>query len=167
MDMPSSPPELPHDVFNDPPSSPPLPPANFPTRKRHADDESSLSSDPVFSEDVSEESEHNGGKRQRHYYRGLGRPAVRRGDVPAASHGTRNQDSGVWMGSDSSVSSVGSNASVGGRRLQALSFQDFKVKRAPPKTQATPQNKRPIAEQVAVDTVIEALDTCKETVDLS
>lgn len=70
MSIPSSPPPLPADVFNDPPSSPPLPPASFSTRKRHADYDSSLSSDPIFSEDASEESELGGGLKKKRYTKG-------------------------------------------------------------------------------------------------
>ncbi|GAB7357240.1 hypothetical protein MBLNU459_g8220t1 [Dothideomycetes sp. NU459] len=161
MSLPSSPPSLPEEIFNDPPSSPPLPPAQFPTRKRHADYESSLSSDPIFSEDASEESEYSGAKKKRHYKGPWFRlPAVRR-EIGAKS-GTRNQDSGVWMGSDSSDSSIGSG------RMQALSFQDFMVKRAPPRARESPRkSKKPTAEQLAAEVVGRALDACQQTVDLS
>lgn len=67
MSIPSSPPPLPEELFNDPPSSPPLPPASYPSRKRHADYESSLSSDPIFSEDASEDSDLNGGFKKKKY----------------------------------------------------------------------------------------------------
>lgn len=161
MSFPSSPPSLPEEVFNDPPSSPPLPPAQFPTRKRHADCESSLSSDPIFSEDASEESDFNGVKRKRQY-KGpwFHLPSVR-AEMVASGSGTRNSDSGVWMGSDASDSSVGSG------RMQALSFQDFLVKRAPTRTRASPQKKKPTAEQLALGVVDRALDASQQTVDLS
>jgi hypothetical protein len=62
---------FPDEVFNKLPSSPPLPPlpppSVFPSRKRHAgwDHDSSMSSDPTFSEDASEESEATEYKRKR------------------------------------------------------------------------------------------------------
>lgn len=70
MYMPSSPPSLPEEIYHEPPSSPPLPPATFPSRKRHADYESSLSSDPIFSEDASEESDLNGVFKKKKYTKG-------------------------------------------------------------------------------------------------
>lgn len=72
ISIPSSPPSLPDEAFNEPPSSPPLLPPPFPSRKRHADYESSLSSDPIFSEDASEESDPNGAlfKKKKRYTKG-------------------------------------------------------------------------------------------------
>ncbi|KAL1304994.1 hypothetical protein AAFC00_003898 [Neodothiora populina] len=160
MSIPSSPPALPDEVFNDPPSSPPLPPVVFPTRKRHADYESSLSSDPIFSEDASEESEMIGVFKKKKYTKG---PWFRHASShlqEIAASASQNKDSGVWMGSDSSTDSIaGCN-----KRVQTLSFQDFAVKRAPT---IAPAAKAKSPQDVAAELVFRAVDACQETIDLS
>lgn len=96
MSIPSSPPPLPEELFNDPPSSPPLAYTSYHSRKRYADHDSSLSSDPIFSEDASEESEMNGGfrKKQKKYIKG---PWFKHASSPAlqrtAAANARNADS--------------------------------------------------------------------------
>lgn len=101
--IPSSPPPIP---LHDPPSSPPLPAfdeiSSNTARKRPLTDYDSLSSDPIFSEDVSESDSYTGAKRKklwkgpwwRHelvHEQGLDRPAA-----------TKVSDSGVWLSSEAS-----------------------------------------------------------------
>jgi len=166
MSFPSSPPSLPDHVFNDPPSSPPLPPAAFPSRKRQArwDYDSSMSSDPIFSEDASEESEATGIKRKRYvrgpWYQHAQSPAVSRirGDKPKG-------DSGVWLGSDSSTDSIGSS----NRRMQSLTFNEYMTKGAPltQRNPPTPTKPKDQSQEAAASMVFKYVDACKDTIDLS
>ncbi|THW42586.1 hypothetical protein D6D21_05796 [Aureobasidium pullulans] len=166
MSFPSSPPSLPDHVFNDPPSSPPLPPAAFPSRKRQArwDYDSSMSSDPIFSEDASEESEATGIKRKRYvrgpWYQHAQSPAVSRirGDKPKG-------DSGVWLGSDSSTDSIGSS----NRRMQSLTFNEYMTKGAPltQRNPPTPTKPKDQSQEAAASIVFKYVDACKDTIDLS
>ena len=163
MSIPSSPPALPDDVFNEPPSSPPLPPAVFPSRKRHAgwEYESSMSSDPIFSEDASEESEVNGVRKKR-YVRG---PWYHHSHSPALNRvrggETRKGDSGVWMGSDSSTDSIGGS----GRRMQNLSFNEY-MQKGMPLSQPSPTKSKDSSQERAAKMVWDAVESCKESIDL-
>ncbi|KAI4716962.1 hypothetical protein E4T48_06806 [Aureobasidium sp. EXF-10727] len=170
MFIPSSPPVLPDEVFNEPPSSPPLPPAAFPSRKRHAgwDYDSSMSSDPIFSEDASEESEVSGIKRKR-FVRG---PWYQHAQSPAVSRvrgETRKPDSGVWLGSDSSTDSIGSS----NRRMQSLTFNEYMHKGAPltqrqtPTKHQTPTKPKDSIQEHAASIVFNSVDACRDSIDLS
>lgn len=164
MSIPSSPPALPDEVFNEPPSSPPLLPTAFPSRKRHArwDYDSSMSSDPIFSEDASEESEVTGIKRKR-YVRG---PWYQHSNSPAMARvrgETRKGDSGVWMGSDSSTDSIGGS----NRRMQSLTFNEYMHKGAPLTQRQSPAKARDVPQECAARLVLESVDACKDSVDLS
>ncbi|KAI5199670.1 hypothetical protein E4T38_06881 [Aureobasidium subglaciale] len=164
MNIPSSPPALPDDVFNEPPSSPPLAPAEFPSRKRHAgwEYDSSMSSDPIFSEDASEESEVTGTKRKR-FVRG---PWYQHAHSPAMSRvraGGRKGDSGVWLGSDSSTDSIGSSS----RRVQSLTFNEYMQKGAPLTQRQTPTKPKDSVQERAASIVFNSVDNCKDSIDLS
>lgn len=182
MFIPSSPPVLPEEVFNEPPSSPPLPPAAFPSRKRHAgwDYDSSMSSDPIFSEDASEESEATGYKRKR-FVRG---PWYQHANSPVMARvrgETKKPDSGVWLGSDSSTDSIGSS----NRRMQSLTFNEYMQKGAPltqrqtptkskdsktptkPKDSKTPTKPKDSIQEHAASIVFNSVDACKDSIDLS
>ncbi|KAI4848969.1 hypothetical protein E4T44_03629 [Aureobasidium sp. EXF-8845] len=173
MFIPSSPPVLPDEVFNEPPSSPPLPPSAFPSRKRHAawDHDSSMSSDPIFSEDASEESEVTGYKRKR-FVRG---PWYQHANSPAMARvrgETRKPDSGVWLGSDSSTDSIGGS----NRRMQSLTFGEYMQKGAPltqrqtptkPKDSKTPTKPKDSIQEHAASIVFNSVDACKDSIDLS
>lgn len=165
MSIPSSPPVLPDEVFNEPPSSPPLPPAAFPSRKRHAgwDYDSSMSSDPIFSEDASEESEVTGIKRKR-FVRG---PWYQHAHSPAMARvkgDTHKPDSGVWLGSDSSTDSIGGS----NRRMQSLTFNEYMQKGAPLTPQRpTPTKPKDSIQERAASIVFNSVDACKDSIDLS
>ncbi|KAH0021389.1 hypothetical protein KCU78_g6148, partial [Aureobasidium melanogenum] len=164
MSIPSSPPVLPDEVFNEPPSSPPLPPAAFPSRKRHAgwDYDSSMSSDPIFSEDASEESEVTGIKRKR-FVRG---PWYQHAHSPAMARvkgDTHKPDSGVWLGSDSSTDSIGGS----NRRMQSLTFNEYMQKGAPLTQRQTPTKPKDSIQERAASIVFNSVDACKDSIDLS
>ena len=175
MSIPSSPPALPDEVFNEPPSSPPLPPAVFPSRQRHAgwDYESSMSSDPIFSEDASEESEVTGTKRKK-YYRGpwyqhshaqtpTQSPAISRVRADTISGPVPKDDSGVFMGSDSSTDSIMGNS----RRMQSLTFNEYMQKGAPLSQRQSPCKQRNAVQERAASIVFNSVEACKESIDLS
>lgn len=121
MALPSSPPLL----CEDPPSSPPLLPTidsisftGNAGRKRPHSDYGSLSSDPLFSEDISEFEFRGDGDEQPRRKRMVKGPwwnvGRRQGNSLRKSmvkkEGLRNADSGVWMGSDDSMESFCSDA---------------------------------------------------------
>lgn len=167
MALPSSPP-LP---FEDPPSSPPLLPTlsdiSFTAnagRKRLHSDYGSLSSDPLFSEDTSEFAFHedeeqpkrkrmvkgpwwNMARRSRHDLR---RSMIKK-------DGFRNVDSGVWMGSDDSLESFGSERS----RHEHLAREEVVKQRS--RIDATEDDPEGFAARVVQGCV----DNGKEMIDLS
>jgi hypothetical protein len=182
MFIPSSPPVLPDEDFNEPSSSPPLPPSAFPSRKRHAgwEYDSSMSSDPIFSEDASEESEVTGIKRKR-FVRG---PWYQHANSPVMARvrgETRKPDSGVWLGSDSSTDSISSS----NRRMQSLTFGEYMQKGAPltqrqtptkpkdantptrPKDSKTPTRPKDSLQERAASIVFNSVEACKDSIDLS
>jgi hypothetical protein len=167
MSIPSSPPTLPDHVFDEPPSSPPLPPLKFPSRKRPAtwNYDSSMSSDPIFSEDASDESEVTGTKRKR-YVRGPWFQHAPQSPAISRLRGSQSKDdSGVWLGSDSSTDSICGS----GRRMQSLTFTEYMQKGAP----LTPQRPTPslkpqdLLQDRAAALVSQSVDECKDRVDLS
>ncbi|KAK4615420.1 hypothetical protein CLAFUW4_10255 [Fulvia fulva] len=165
MALPSSPPSLlPTEAMEEIPSSPPLLPATsiLPSRKRHwtePEDENSLSSDPLFSED-------NSGVEDLASYDRPKRKKMVRGpwyNVGSAKKGAqsglrqdafRNVDSGVWMGSDGSIDSMLSSQN----RMRKLAGQDEVEEK---------QVMLGGAEQMANDIVQRCVETGKESVDLS
>ena len=166
MALPSSPPLL----CEDPPSSPP----QLPTlsdiaftggagRKRLHSDYGSLSSDPLFSEDVSE-LDFNGDDDQpkpKRLFKGpwwdvarRPRQSLRKSMMKKESF--RNVDSGVWMGSDGSDDSI-----LGDGTKSKLAVRDeHKQQRQQPAWQDDP-------EAFAARVVMGCLEHGKETVDLS
>ncbi|KAF4552412.1 Hypothetical protein D9617_10g073930 [Elsinoe fawcettii] len=162
MAMPSSPPLLPEDL----PSSPPLPPvASFRPRKRPFFDDDNLSSDPVFSEDISDVDERPGSRRKRLY----------KGPWWASSnHAQRKSskfaDSGVWLASESSddgfalaaprdvPSKVANDVFVRAETSVALGLSDMDIRR---------QRTLPTASQLAAQIVLDCVEHSREVVDLS
>ncbi|KAF2720241.1 hypothetical protein K431DRAFT_285912 [Polychaeton citri CBS 116435] len=178
MALPSSPPLLPTAyIFDELPSSPPpLPTCRHPTsRKRQASDYSSLSSDPVFSEDASDAdvSHYQGPRKRKRNIRGpwwSHDSAGLRHRVARKESKRRNIDSGVWMGSDSS------DADAFGIASQASDLSDDSVKSSlqgirrlhvlsTPTSAELQHTMNP--EDLALQSVIDCLENGNETVDLS
>lgn len=177
MALPSSPPLIPEELTSSPPSLSIASlnvfagTADRPTsRKRHISDYSSLSSDPLFSEDASEvESGTDGAqpKRKRvvrgpwwNHPRAKG-PGLRQS--MAKKDKMRNADSGVWMGSDGSndsIDSVGSSQS----KMQKLDVYDEGMETEEDEIMAV---MRVSPEVVAARLIQKCLDNGNETVDIS
>jgi len=174
MALPSSPPSLPD---TDLPLSPTLLPtsSNLPAgaldRKRQRSDYGSLSSDPIFSDSTSDADDRTDGERpkRKRLFKGpwwsagkQSTPDLRRSMAVKGGlkGGSRNADSGVWMGSDSSDSSIDSLAGSQ-QRMQGLAVEDM----APESTVLA--DTAPDREQLAVGIVQHCLDNGKEAVDLS
>jgi hypothetical protein len=166
MALPSSPPLLCEDPPSSPPQLPTLSDISFQCvagRKRLHSDYGSLSSDPLFSEDVSE-LDFNGDDDQPKPKRLFKGPWWDVGQKPRQSlrksmmkkESFRNVDSGVWMGSDSSDDSI-----FGERSRTKLPVRDeHKQQRQQPSWQDDP-------EDFAARKVMDCLENGKEVVDLS
>lgn len=165
MALPSSPPLLPE--LPTLPSSPPA--LVLPNRKRHlADYDSSLSSDPLFSEDPSEAEDKTTFERPRRkrMVKGPWWLASRSGKETQSSDaaiegkdGQRSFDSGVWMGSDNSEASLDSIV-CDQTKLRELSVHDLPGCVTGKKVQ--------IQEQPVVQQIVEGcVEVGKEVIDLS
>lgn len=163
------------EVDDFPPSSPPLPALLVPpSRKRQLSEfDSNFSSDPLFSEATTDSDDAAGceGPRRKRMVRGpWWNPGKRpQRDGSALNEDARNVDSGVWMGSDSSV---GSSASLlsNQRRLQALRMTSTSTSSTP--SMATKSKIAPVdgvrrLEQVAETIVNQCVEEGNEKVDLS
>jgi hypothetical protein len=166
MALPSSPPLLCEDPPSSPPQLPTLSDISFPGaagRKRLYSDYGSLSSDPLFSEDVSE-LDFNGDDDQpkpKRLFKGpwwdvarRPRQSLRKSMMKKESF--RNVDSGVWMGSDSSEDSIFGESS----KTKLPVRDEHKQQRQQPAWQDDP-------EAFAARVVMGCLEHGKETVDLS
>lgn len=166
MALPSSPPLLCEDPPSSPPQLPTLSDISFQCaagRKRLHSDYGSLSSDPLFSEDVSELDfdDDDDQPKPKRLFKG---PWWDVGQKPKQSlrksmmkkESFRNVDSGVWMGSDSSDDSI-----FGERSKTKLPVRDeHKQQRQQPAWQDDP-------EAFAARKVMDCLENGKEVVDLS
>ena len=166
MALPSSPPLLCEDPPSSPPQLPTLGDVSFigaASRKRLHSDYGSLSSDPLFSEDVSE-LDFNGDDDQpkpKKLFKGpwwdvarRPRQSLRKSMMKKESF--RNVDSGVWMGSDGSDDSLLSD----GIKAKPVVRDEHKRERQQPAWQNDP-------EAFAARIVLGCLEHGKETVDLS
>jgi hypothetical protein len=166
MALPSSPPLFCEDPPSSPPQLPTLSDISFPGaagRKRLHSDYGSLSSDPLFSEDVSE-LDFDGDDEQpkpKRLFKGpwwdvtrKPRQSLRKSMMKKESF--RNVDSGVWMGSDGSDDSVFGESSKTKHPVR----DEHKQQRQQPAWQDDP-------EAFAARVVIGCLEHGKETVDLS
>ena len=166
MALPSSPPLLCEDPPSSPPQLPTLSDISFTGaagRKRLHSDYGSLSSDPLFSEDVSE-LDFNGDDDQpkpKKLFKGpwwdvarRPRQSLRKSMMKKESF--RNVDSGVWMGSDGSDDSILSD----GTKAKPAVRDEYKRQRQQPAWQNNP-------EAFAARVVMGCLEHGKETVDLS
>ena len=166
MALPSSPPLLCEDPPSSPPQLPTLSDLSFPGaagRKRLHSDYGSLSSDPLFSEDVSE-LDFNGDDDQpkpKRLFKGpwwdVGRrprQSLRKSMMKKESF--RNVDSGVWMGSDSSEDSIFGESS----KTKLPVRDEHKQQRQQPAWRDDP-------EAFAAREIMGCLEHGKETVDLS
>ncbi|CAK4012391.1 leucine rich repeat domain [Lecanosticta acicola] len=169
MALPSSPPLLPEP---DLPSSPAqLQPSSYlaidsSSRKRHLSEYSSLSSDPLFSEDISEAetySDNNRTKRKRlvrgPWWRLAQKRAVGSSTESLNGQNVRNLDSGVFMGSDLSEDSIDRVVTM----QSACRSPDKKEWPYKASNKAVASQALPAAELI----VHECVETGTESVDLS
>jgi hypothetical protein len=169
MALPSSPPLLCEDPPSSPPQLPTLSDISFQCaagRKRLHSDYGSLSSDPLFSEDVSELDFNGDGDqpKPKRLFKGpwwdVGRKprqSLRKSMMKKESF--RNVDSGVWMGSDSSDDSI-----FGERSKTKLPVRDEHEQQRQQRQQPARQDD---LEAYAAGVVMHCLEHGKETVDLS
>lgn len=171
MAMPSSPPLQHSRMEVDPPSSPPLPAlAVPPSRKRQLSEfESTLSSDPLFSEGTTDSEDVGCDRpRRKRMVRGpwwsMGKRPQREGSV--LHEDGRNADSGVWMGSDGSDMSSASVMS-NRRRLQALRVSST-VNMAKKSEETMVKTRAHMTSASAADKIInDCVEDGNEAVDLS
>ncbi|PSK55133.1 hypothetical protein B9Z65_2522 [Elsinoe australis] len=163
MALPSSPPLLAQDI----PSSPPLPPVSFHSRKRHFAEDDNLSSDPVFSEDASEADDQPGFRKKR-IYKGPWWAHSRSGQIPRKP--SKFADSGVWLASESSddgfLPSLSRQASASVAAL-IMDSPDSGEQFHNANKDTRPDRTLPAPETLAARIVLDCVDNSRPMVDLS
>lgn len=125
-----------------------------------------LSSDPVFSEDISE-SEGLGDMRKKRVYRGPWWSNTTQGDAAGSSHRAKPADSGVWLGSDLSdnAGAVRSQSSRTSKTFNAPIRTKQQVRATPRKPKAAESEVCPRQKQAA-ELIWQCVEQSKERIDI-
>lgn len=150
------------------PSSPPPFPQLHVSRKRHLVEDDDLSSDPIFSEDVSEDDEPSGIRRKRRFRGPWWAHTSRR---PHTRHGVKFADSGVWLASESSDEGGLLISQAYGRQEREASMSSLRLPVQMSEDPQSPQPEEvettPSSEELAARIVLDCVETGTERIDLS